>query len=97
MRGYLVRTFCWALSAMVLGACGQTEVAEVPEPGESSQAVLHPPPAPPSDNIVDGTAFLGPVSLNGSAQARFTPQNAEHARRQLVELDVDAHRLAVED
>jgi hypothetical protein len=71
VRGYLVRTFCWALSALVLGACGQTEVVEVPELGESSQAVLYPPPAPPSGHIVDGTAFLGPVSLNGAVPRTY--------------------------
>ncbi len=72
MRGYLVHSFRWALSALVLGACGQAEVAEVPGLGESAQAVLHPPPAPPSGDIVDSTAFLGPVSLNGSVQSQFT-------------------------
>jgi hypothetical protein len=75
MRGKLVHSFRWALTALALGACGQAEVGavgEVPELGESAQAVLHPPPAPPSGDIVDSTAFLGPVSLGGSVQTQFT-------------------------
>jgi len=73
MRGKLVHSFRWALPALVLGACGPTEVAEdVPVAGESAQAVLYPPPAPASGSIVDSTAFLGPVSLGGAVQAQFT-------------------------
>ena len=73
MRGKLVHSFRWALPALVLGACGPTEVAEEAlGVGESAQAVLHPPPAPPSGDIVDSTAFLGPLSLGGAVQAQFT-------------------------
>jgi hypothetical protein len=73
MRGKLVHSFRWALPALVLGACGPTEVAEdVAAVGESAQAVLYPPPAPASGSIVDSTAFLGPVSLGGAVQAQFT-------------------------
>ena len=75
MRGKLVHSFRWALPALVLGACGPTEVAEevaVAGVGESAQAVLYPPPAPASGNIVDSTAFLGPLSLGGAVQAQFT-------------------------
>ncbi|MCP3137032.1 hypothetical protein [Pyxidicoccus xibeiensis] len=75
MRGKLVHSFRWALSALALGACGQAEVPEVDgvaQLGESAQAVLYPPPAPASGNIVDSTTFLGPVTLGGSVQAQFT-------------------------
>jgi hypothetical protein len=73
MRGKLVHWFRWALPALVLGACGPTEVAEESSGlGESAQAVLYPPPAPASGSIVDSTAFLGPLSLGGAVQAQFT-------------------------
>jgi hypothetical protein len=73
MRGRLLHSIRWVLPALLLGACGPTqEPAPAPEAGESTQSVLYPPPAPPSGNIVDATAFLGPLNLNSAVQAQFT-------------------------
>ena len=75
MRSKLL-TSCLAL-LFIATACG--EVPEAPSPeaqplAESAQAVLYPPPAPASGNIVDSTAYLGPVAIGGAVQAQFTTQ-----------------------
>jgi hypothetical protein len=59
----------------IITACGEVPEGQAPEAssiGESTQAVLYPPPAPASGNIVDSTAYMGSVSLPGSVQTRFT-------------------------
>jgi hypothetical protein len=58
-------------------ACGEAPEGQAPEgalTGESTQAVLYPPPVPASGNIVDSTAYMGPVALPGAVQAQFTTQ-----------------------
>src|SRR5688572_15224492 len=62
---------CLVLLLAAASACGgATEVQPLSprEVGESAQAVLYPPPAPASGNILDSTAYLGPVSLPGAVQ-----------------------------
>jgi hypothetical protein len=64
---------CLVVSALVLGACGPAqEQDEAPVLTQGEQSVLYPPPTPASGNIVDSTAFLGPVLLGSSVQTRFT-------------------------
>ncbi|WP_223639660.1 hypothetical protein [Corallococcus sp. EGB] len=67
----------WLVPSLFVAACGpsQEPVAspEAPaEVGASTQSVLYPPPVPASGNIVDSTAYLGPVGLNDSVQTQFT-------------------------
>lgn len=75
MRSNLLKA-CLSLSLMAVAACGapESEAPAAPELGESTQAVLFPPPVPPSGNILDSTAYLGEVALPGSVQTRFTTQ-----------------------
>jgi len=58
---------------VLLAACGAPEV-ESPEVSlaNATQAVLHPPLAPASGNILDSTTFMGSVSIPGAVQTRFT-------------------------
>ena len=76
MRHAWNRMSWWFVPSLLLAACGPTqepgEPGESPQLGESTQAVLYPPPVPSSGNIVDSTAFLGPVGLNDAVQTRFT-------------------------
>ncbi|WP_163780926.1 hypothetical protein [Myxococcus vastator] len=76
MRGTLTKSMGWVLSALLLGACNPTELTDEggAELGAREQGVLYPPPAPPSGNIVDATAFMGPLALGGSVQTQFTTQ-----------------------
>ncbi|NBD09822.1 hypothetical protein [Corallococcus silvisoli] len=67
----------WLVPSLLVVACGPSQEPmkspEAPaEVGTSTRSVLYPPPAPASGNIVDSTAFLGPVGLNDSVQTRFT-------------------------
>jgi hypothetical protein len=63
---------CLLLPALCVAACGPTQLSEEPAFGEHSQPLLYPPPAPASGNIVDSTAFLGPLALGGAVQTQFT-------------------------
>ncbi|HZI06043.1 MAG TPA: hypothetical protein VEZ71_18580 [Archangium sp.] len=70
-----LRKSCLVLLLAAASACGgATEVEPLsgPEVGESTQAVLYPPPAPASGNILDSTAYLGAAALPGAVQTRFT-------------------------
>jgi hypothetical protein len=75
MRSQLLKScLAWLF---ITTACGEVPEAPAPESpllGESTQAVLYPPPTPASGNIVDSTAYLGPVALPGAVQTRFTTQ-----------------------
>lgn len=67
---------CLLMPALVaLGSCGpgQEGAGESPS-GQSAQPVQYAPPVPGSGNILDGTAYMGPVELGGSVQTRFTAQ-----------------------
>ncbi|MFP2958742.1 PPC domain-containing protein [Myxococcus sp. 1LA] len=77
MQGKLTQSLGWVFSAMLLGACGPTDTAEavdVSALAEREQGVLYPPPLPLSGNIVDSTAFMGPLNMGGSVQTQFTTQ-----------------------
>ncbi|NMO19510.1 hypothetical protein HPC49_17060 [Pyxidicoccus fallax] len=69
------RKSLWLLPALLLGACGPTEVAPDAEPVAADtveQGVLFPPPAPLSGNILDSTTYMGSVAVPGAVQTRFT-------------------------
>ncbi|RKH20210.1 hypothetical protein D7Y13_24090 [Corallococcus praedator] len=76
MRHAWNRMSSWLLPSLLLVACGPSqepvEDTGASEVGTSAQSVLYPPPAPSSGNIVDSTAFLGPVGLNSFVQTSFT-------------------------
>lgn len=76
MRGKLTKSLGWVVPALLLGACQPTDMTDDggAELESLEQGVLYPPPAPPSGNIVDATAFMGPLSLGGAVQAQFTTQ-----------------------
>ncbi|WP_244237406.1 PPC domain-containing protein [Corallococcus llansteffanensis] len=74
MRSSLLKPCLTVLLACVT-ACGGSTAPEAPpalESGEHVQAVLSPPAPPASGDIVDSTAYLGPVSLPGAVQTQFT-------------------------
>ncbi|RKH78079.1 hypothetical protein D7X99_29415 [Corallococcus sp. AB032C] len=63
----------WLVPSLLVAACGPSQEQEAPaQVGSSTQAILYPPPVPTSGNIVDSTAYLGPVGLNGAVQTQFT-------------------------
>ncbi|CAM4129732.1 hypothetical protein [Corallococcus exiguus] len=63
----------WLVPSLLVAACGPSQEQEAPtEVGSSTQSILYPPPVPSSGNIVDSTAYLGPVGLNGAVQTQFT-------------------------
>ncbi|RKG48453.1 hypothetical protein D7X30_40800 [Corallococcus sp. AB011P] len=67
----------WLVPSLLVAACGPSQEPvvsqEAPaEVGASTQSILYPPPVPASGNIVDSTAYLGPVGLNGAVQTQFT-------------------------
>jgi hypothetical protein len=73
MRQTWMRALLWVVSVALLGACGDVPEAESQEHlGESTQAVLYPPPVPASGNIYDSTEDMGSVSIGGSVQTYFT-------------------------
>ncbi len=60
---------------LALGSCGhEQEGTGEPPAGQGARPVLYAPPAPSSGNILDGTAYMGPVELGSSVQTRFTAQ-----------------------
>lgn len=61
----------WLVPALLLGACGPT-TDTTNAPATQAQGVLYAPPAPTSGNILDSTAYLGPLAVPGSVQTRFT-------------------------
>jgi hypothetical protein len=74
MRSKLLKS-CLFLMLAGVAACGaeaEVEARGAVEVGEQAGAVLYPPPAPASGNILDSTAYLGAVSLPGAVQTRFT-------------------------
>jgi hypothetical protein len=74
LRKWLQR--CLVVSALVaLGSCGAgPEGGADVLPGESARPVLYPPPVPASGNVLDATAYMGPLELGGAVQTRFTTQ-----------------------
>jgi hypothetical protein len=74
MRSPLLKS-CLVLLLAVATACGSVpdgEASQAPSVGESSQAVLFPPAAPTSGNILDSTTYMGRVNLPGAVQTQFT-------------------------
>jgi hypothetical protein len=62
----------WLVPALLLGACGPTDLETGEAPETLSQGVLHAPPTPASGNVLDSTTFMGNVAIPGSVQTRFT-------------------------
>ncbi|MFP2924189.1 hypothetical protein ACLESO_03015 [Pyxidicoccus sp. 3LG] len=65
----------WLVPALLLGACGPTDLPSGDAPAGSdtaTQGVLFPPPAPASGNILDSTTYMGSVPIPGSVQTYFT-------------------------
>jgi hypothetical protein len=74
MRSQLLKS-CLVLMLAVATACGgapEGDAPQAPAVAETSQAVLHAPPAPASGNILDSTAYMGRVNVPGSVQTQFT-------------------------
>ncbi|WP_163997375.1 hypothetical protein [Pyxidicoccus caerfyrddinensis] len=74
MRSPLLKS-CLAMLMAVSAACGgvtEPDVSPTSPVGESTQAVLYPPAAPASGNILDSTTYMGRVNVPGSIQAQYT-------------------------
>ena len=74
MRSQLLKS-CLVLLLTVATACGgvpEGDAPEAPSLGENSQAVLYPPPAPATGNILDSTTYMGRVNVPGAVQPQFT-------------------------
>ncbi|WP_164011906.1 hypothetical protein [Pyxidicoccus trucidator] len=68
----LMSCLAWLCVATACGEVSEGSATEAPSTGESTQAVLYPPPVPASGNILDSTTYMGPLALPGSVQTQFT-------------------------
>ncbi|NMO16851.1 hypothetical protein HPC49_33050 [Pyxidicoccus fallax] len=74
MRSQFLKACLVSMLALATACGGVPDGDTSPESpvGESTRAVLYPPPAPASGNILDSTTYMGRVNVPGAIQTQFT-------------------------